>query len=83
MNDGKRSKKELEIRIIILRVAYNSIFREIFGYSYHESVTNLQHALHRPTWEELSEKKCAKFATKCSIFPVDSLTRTLYSISMH
>ena len=35
------------------RIAYNSIFRKILGYPYHESVTNLQHTLHRPTWEEL------------------------------
>ena len=36
-----------------LRVAYNSVFRKIFGYRQFESVTNLQHALGRPTWEEL------------------------------
>ena len=36
-----------------LRVAYNSVFRKIFGYRYFESVTNLQHALGRCTWEEL------------------------------
>ena len=32
-----------------LRVAYNSIFRRIFGYRNFESVTNLQNALRRPT----------------------------------
>ena len=32
-----------------LRVAYNSIFRKLFGYRYYESVTNLQHTLGRQT----------------------------------
>ena len=32
-----------------LRVAYNSIFRKLFGYRPFESVTNLQHALRRCT----------------------------------
>ena len=40
-----------------LRVAYNSIFRKIFGYRIFESVTELQHALGRKTWEELIEKR--------------------------
>ena len=40
-----------------LRVAYNSIFRKIFGYRHFESVTNLQHALGRHTWEELIERQ--------------------------
>ena len=39
-----------------LRVAYNSVYRRIFGYRDWESVTNLQHALKRPTWAELTEK---------------------------
>ena len=54
-----------------LRVAYNSIYRRVFGYRNWESVTNLQHALNRPTWEELLERRCAKFAvsiTHCDIF---------------
>ena len=38
-----------------LRVAYNSVFRKLFGFRYYESVTNLQHALGRKTWEELME----------------------------
>ena len=45
-----------------LRVAYNSIFRQVFGYRNWESVTNLQHALNRPTWEELIERRSAKFS---------------------
>ena len=40
-----------------LRVAYNSIFRKLFNYRYFESVTNLQHSLGRPTWEELVESR--------------------------
>ena len=32
-----------------MRVAYNSIFRKLFNYSYRESVTELQHMLRRPT----------------------------------
>jgi hypothetical protein len=39
-----------------LRVAYKSMFRHIFDYRFHESVTNLQGALVRPTWEELVER---------------------------
>ena len=48
-----------------LRVAYNSNFRNIFHYSYNESVTALQHALSRPTWEELTEKRVKSFVSKC------------------
>ena len=44
-----------------LRVAYNSMFRQIFGYRRSESVTDLQHQLGRPTWEELVEKRKTKF----------------------
>ena len=46
-----------------LRVAYNAIFRQIFGYRRSESVRDLQHQLGRPTWEELVEKRTAKFLT--------------------
>ena len=49
-----------------LRVAYNSIFRRIFGYRNWESVTDLQHALKRPTWEELVEKRHTKFMQSVS-----------------
>ena len=44
-----------------LRVAYNSVFRKVFGYRDWESVSNLQHALKRPTWEELLEKRTLNF----------------------
>ena len=47
-----------------LRVAYNSIFRKLFGYRYFESVTNLQHSLGRPTWEELVERRSLSFVQR-------------------
>ena len=53
-----------------LRVAYNSIFRKLFGYRDWESVTELQHALQRPTWEELIEKRKAKFMTSVAKCPI-------------
>ena len=49
-----------------LRVAYNSIFRQIFGYRRTESVTELQHQLGRPTWEELVAKRTEKFRVSLS-----------------
>ena len=60
-----------------LRVAYNSIFRNLFHYSYNESVTELQHALNRPTWEELSEKRRHKFLQKCNNCMDSPLVRML------
>ena len=44
-----------------LRVAYNSVYRKIFGYRYFESVTILQHSLERLTWEETIEKRQTGF----------------------
>ena len=44
-----------------LRVAYNSIFRKLFDYRTWESVTDLQHALQRPTWEELMNERRQRF----------------------
>ena len=44
-----------------LRVAYNCIFRRIFGYRYRESVTELQAFLGRPTWEQLVDKRKSNF----------------------
>ena len=49
-----------------LRVAYNSMFRKVFNYRVWESVTELQHALHRPTWEELVTKRRDKFLERTS-----------------
>ena len=47
-----------------LRVAYNSVFRKIFGYRWSESVTALQGFLGRPTWEELVEKRQSSFFSR-------------------
>ena len=47
-----------------LRVAYNSLFRRTFNYRPWESVTDLQHALGRPTWEELVEQRRDKFIAR-------------------
>ena len=44
-----------------LRVAYNSVYRKMFGYSYRESVSLLQRSLKRPTWEELIDKRNLTF----------------------
>ena len=60
-----------------LRVAYNAIFRKVFGFRYHESVTELQHSLGRDTWEELLEKRTESFHRKCLLWPTDSLVRSL------
>ena len=40
-----------------IRAAYNSIFRQIFGYRTFESVTDLQLSLARPTWEMFCESR--------------------------
>ena len=44
-----------------LRVAYNSVFRRIFGYRRFQSVRELQSCLGRPTWEELLDRRVKKF----------------------
>ena len=44
-----------------MRVAYNSIFRKLFNYSWRESVSDLQHSLGRQTWEELTSKRQENF----------------------
>jgi hypothetical protein len=44
-----------------LRVAYNSVFRRIFGFHFYESVTDLQGQLSRPTWEAFVEKRSSSF----------------------
>ena len=62
-----------------MRVAYNSIFRKLFGYSWRESVTELQHALGRPTWEELIAARKNNFLKKCQQHPRGSLVRILSS----
>ena len=44
-----------------IRCAYNSLYRQIFGYKQFESVTNLQISIGRPTWEMQIETQKAKF----------------------
>ena len=58
-----------------MRVAYNSIFRKLFGYRIFESVTNLQHSLNRLTWEELIEKRRNGFLRRANACSHDSLVR--------
>ena len=62
-----------------LRVAYNSVFRKIFGYRAFESVTNLQHSLvpRRPTWEELVDKRQSLFLQKAQLCEEESLIKLL------
>ena len=60
-----------------LRVAYNSLFRKLFGYRWTESVTALQHFLSRPTWEELVEKRKRLFLQRIKLCPIDSLPRII------
>ena len=60
-----------------LRVAYNSIFRKLFGYRYFESVSNLQHALGRPTWEELVDRRNTGFLSRARMSDNESLVHLL------
>ena len=58
-----------------LRVAYNSIFRKIFGYRLSQSVTNLQTFLSRPTWEQLVERRKNSFLARLYHNGGDTLAR--------
>ena len=58
-----------------MRVAYNSIFRKLFGYRIFESVTNLQHSLGRHTWEELMDSRRAGFLKRARACQSDTLVR--------
>ena len=55
-----------------MRAAYNSLFRRIFGYRNFESVTDLQLALARPTWEMLVEDRKIGFHTRLQSCSADS-----------
>ena len=44
-----------------LRVAYNSVFRKLFGFRWSQSVSALQSFLGRLTWEQLVEKRLDSF----------------------
>ena len=63
-----------------LRVAYNSVFRQIFSYRRYESVSDLQHALGRPTWEELVQKRKDSFLQRARQSDPNSL---IYFLSQH
>ena len=63
----------------ILRVAFGSIYRKRFGCGYRKSVTELQHCLNRPTWEELLDKRKAALLQKFPKLPACSLVRALSS----
>ena len=65
----------LKIERRSMRVAYNAIFRKLFGYRMFESVTNLQHALERDTWEELVERRRAGFLKRARSCDLGSLVR--------
>ena len=58
-----------------LRVAYNSIFRKLFGYRHFESVSNLQHSLGRPTWEELVDRRQSGFLSRARSCDPNSFIR--------
>ena len=58
-----------------LRIAYNAVFRKLFGYRVFESVTNLQHSLNRLTWEELVKKRRDGFMNRARSYEPDSLVR--------
>ena len=60
-----------------LRVAYNSIFRKIFGYRWSESVTALQSFLGRPTWEQLVERRREGFVNRVRKLDHNFLSRIL------
>ena len=58
-----------------LRVAYNAVFRKIFGYRRSQSVSELQKFLGKPTWEELVESRKNKFLQRLSESTVSALAR--------
>ena len=60
-----------------LRVAYNSVFRKLFGYRQYESVSNLQHCLGRLTWEELVDRRRTGFMCRAGACDSNSLVRVL------
>ena len=60
-----------------LRVAYNSVFRKIFGYRWSQSVSALQAFLGRPTWEQLVGKRQSSFVARIHRVDGDSLALAL------
>ena len=64
-----------ESRSLRVGVAYNAIFRKLFHYRVFESVTNVQHALQRHTWEELTDKRREGFLRRARLCNPNSLVR--------
>ena len=64
-----------------LRVAYNSLFRKIFSYTWRESVSALQLFLGKPTWEELVDKRHLDFTDRIRECKRDSLARLCLSLT--
>ena len=64
-----------------LRVAYNAIFRRIFGYRTRESVSDLQHELGRLTWEELVKQRVQNFRMKTSMCRQNTLVYAAHILS--
>ena len=62
-----------------LRVAYNCLFRKIFGYRTYESVSALQDFLGRPTWEQLVEKRVSSFHKRIRDLGANGLAYALLS----
>ena len=62
-----------------LRVAYNSVYRKIFGYRRSQSVSELQKFLGKPTWEELVDSRKNKFQQRLGDGTVNSLARAFLS----
>ena len=60
-----------------LRVAYNSVFRKIFGYRWSQSVSALQSFLGRCTWEQLVDKRRDSFHLRIRRAGGDSLSFVL------
>ena len=65
-----------------LRVAYNAIFRRVFGYRTRESVTDLQVELGRLTWEELVDQRIRKFYDRTCLGRPDTLVLAVPLISV-
>jgi hypothetical protein len=52
-----------------MRVAYNSLFRKIFGFRKYDSIRELQGFLSRPTWDELVTSRMESFRDKLHFCP--------------
>ena len=62
-----------------LRVAYNSVFRKIFGYRWSQSVTALQGFLGKPTWEQLVDTRKSRFSHRTRENPSNLLPNCFFT----